>query len=439
MKIAFLMHPVSSGGISRFQRLLISALVNNYLDINIDVVAGEDVIKRDRLFKLSSKNVKIISLESLGSKNINLDKINEVKKRNTLSFALRRFLKKSNLLNKLYFFIKNDIFRKDIPWYKYELGKNAISTLKNYDLVYLPSPFFIKPFSLSRPIVSTVHDYNWKHDFEGNFNKEMLDILDSQMNEWFNIFKTAISSTNFIDKEQKKYYPGARCLRRVVYLSTFNKSISNKRSTEKVRKKFGLDNDYIIYPGRIAKHKNILNLIKAFSLLQEDESFKYPLAFSGLQSDSVSYKYKKLPTDSHIREINKFLSESNLKLGKDIIPLGYVSDEEIDALIKGAFLVVSTSLYEAGSGPGLDAWNAGTPVAFSNIPPHLEQLDFLRTKAWTFDPKDPEDIAKVIKQALDNPEKSKQMAKESKEAIDKYTWDDVAEGYYKVFKEAIEK
>ncbi|NTU69690.1 glycosyltransferase family 4 protein [bacterium] len=45
----------------------------------------------------------------------------------------------------------------------------------------------------------------------------------------------------------------------------------------------------------------------------------------------------------------------------------------------------------------------------------------------------------TIKEALDNPEKAKQMAKESKEAIDKYTWDNVAEGYYKVFKEAVEK
>ncbi|NTU69692.1 glycosyltransferase family 4 protein, partial [bacterium] len=120
-------------------------------------------------------------------------------------------------------------------------------------------------------------------------------------------------------------------------------------------------------------------------------------------------------------------------------PLGYVPDKDVDCIIGNACLVVSASLYEAGSGPGVDAWSLSTPVAFSNIEPFLEQLSFLGTKAWTFDPKDPKDIAKTINEALSNPEKAKQMAKESKEAIDKYTWDNVAEGYHKVFEEVVKK
>ncbi len=433
------MHPVSSGGISRFQKLLITALDKKYVDIFIDIMAGQDVIKRDSLKDLTSEKVKIIKIETFGSEKVDLKKLEEVKKRNKISLFLRNFLKDSKLIYKSYFYFKHKVFKVDLPWYKFEFPPTLIKKLDDYDLIYLPSPFFVSPFEVKKPVVSTVHDYNWKHNFEGNFNQEMIDLLEKQMENWFKIFKIAISSTRFIQEEQKKYYPKTKALRRVVYLSNFNNSLASSLDISSVKNKYNLENKYVIYPGRLSTHKNVLNLIKIFSVLKKTYKHFKPLVITGLQSDAISRDYSKLPKNSYLWQINKFMATSNLKLNKDIICLGYVSDKEIDALIKGASLVVSSSLYEAGSGPGLDAWNAQVPIAFSNIPSHLEQLDFLGTKAWVFNPKDPEDIARVIKEALDNPEKSKQMAKESKEAIDKYTWDNVAEGYYKVFKEAIEK
>jgi glycosyltransferase involved in cell wall biosynthesis len=131
--------------------------------------------------------------------------------------------------------------------------------------------------------------------------------------------------------------------------------------------------------------------------------------------------------------------ETGLELGKDVFTLGYVNDSDADALIAGAELLVAPSRYEAGSGPALDAWALGTPVAMSAIPPFLEHLDFLGVRAATFDPEDEGSIAEAIVEMLARPDAARDMARESKAAIARYTWADVAKGYREAFDAAVER
>ena len=66
------------------------------------------------------------------------------------------------------------------------------------------------------------------------------------------------------------------------------------------------------------------------------------------------------------------------------------------------------------------------------------KLNFLKTKAWVFNPLDPQDIAMTIKKAVIlEKDKTLEMVSSSKEAMDKYTWDDVAKQYYEVFQRAV--
>lgn len=117
--------------------------------------------------------------------------------------------------------------------------------------------------------------------------------------------------------------------------------------------------------------------------------------------------------------------------------LGYVSNEQIDALIQCARVVVSTSLYEAGNGPGLDAWGKGVPVAMSDIPSFTEHLEIQGVKAQVFDPRSPLDIANKIDEILLNPAQAQRDAKTSFEAISRWNWDVAAKKYLAVFDEAL--
>jgi glycosyltransferase involved in cell wall biosynthesis len=109
----------------------------------------------------------------------------------------------------------------------------------------------------------------------------------------------------------------------------------------------------------------------------------------------------------------------------------------MDSLIQHASVVVSTSLYEAGNGPGIDAWVRGVPVAMSNIPAFMEHLEVQGVKAEVFDPLNPEDIALKIENILTNPEKTKNEALESKQALSRITWEETARSYVKAFEKAI--
>ncbi|NTU69691.1 glycosyltransferase family 4 protein [bacterium] len=373
MKVAVIMGQVSSGGISRFQKLLLSALINNFDDLDIDVYAGRNIIKRDNLKELENYgDIKILAIEDFGIKEVDVDKVNPENKRSAFSVYMRDTLKKISFVKKTYFYLKKSLLGSQDSWYEFRLSKELEEILNDYDIIYLPSAGFIKPFETRKPVVVTFHDFNWKHkDFKGNFDDRMMELLESQLAIWFKKYKRIISSSKFIQEELKEYYPEAYSRSRVVYLSTLGNVGSRKFDLGKYLAKFNLPKKYILYPARIAAHKNVLNLIKGFDILSKN-GFNYSLILSGDSTDKLSKEYKNISKSSPLRKINKFLSGSSLEINKNIFALGYVSDEEIDALIQGASLVISPSLYEAGSGPGVDSWNVETPVALSNISSHLE-------------------------------------------------------------------
>jgi glycosyltransferase involved in cell wall biosynthesis len=109
----------------------------------------------------------------------------------------------------------------------------------------------------------------------------------------------------------------------------------------------------------------------------------------------------------------------------------------MDALIRCASAVVSSSLYEAGNGPGLDAWARGIPVAMSGIPPFVEHVEVQGVRAKIFDPRDPLDIAEKIGEILSDPERAREDAQESLRRIREVTWERTAEQYLSVFERAV--
>ncbi len=121
----------------------------------------------------------------------------------------------------------------------------------------------------------------------------------------------------------------------------------------------------------------------------------------------------------------------------DVIGLGYVSNHQMDCLIQNAAVVVNPSLYEAGNGPGLDAWGRATPVAMSKIPAFIEHIESLGVKAELFEPQNPNDIALKLLAILENPDQAKSDAQVSSIAIKNKTWESTAKAYYEVFLEMI--
>lgn len=298
--------------------------------------------------------------------------------------------------------------------------------ITNFDVAFFPWPFLLFCPNLNCPMVTTFHDFNFRYYFSANFtfNPFQQYMLDQETPRWLKR-SFPVVSTHFMENELKKFYPETLHQPEVIHLASFstNTSIPDADAIRIVSDDFKIDGDYLLYPTNTCSHKNIGPLIQALYILRK-----------------MNRNVKLILTGPATERINGRSSDIGIELGRgnyDVKGLGYVSNLQMDALIQCARVVVSSSLYEAGNGPGIDAWARAIPVAMSDIPPFIEHIKVQDVKAQVFDPRDPQDIANKINIILSNPEKATEDALYSQSVLKNFTWEKVAEKYLAVFNKAI--
>ena len=254
----------------------------------------------------------------------------------------------------------------------------------------------------------------------GSFNLNEIEKQNLYLDKWVNNSEIILTS-NFMKSEFEKFYPNIS--EKNIHLIRVGPLTENGVNSKKsdILKRFKINSKFILCPTVDKPHKNIFNIIRAFYLVKK----KYPklkLVFCGAGSGIMNGK-------SLLNSIE--ISKKN----RDIFGLGFVSDEELNYLIKKSEFTINASIYDAGNGSGLDAWQVGSPVIMSNIPSFMEHIKFLKVKAVTFDPNNYFDISKKIIHTLKLSKREKnQMIVISKKNIDKYNWKKVVNNYYNLIK-----
>ncbi|MBS1505285.1 MAG: glycosyltransferase family 4 protein [Bacteroidetes bacterium] len=129
---------------------------------------------------------------------------------------------------------------------------------------------------------------------------------------------------------------------------------------------------YFYYPAQFWAHKNHYNLILGFKeVLRTHQSESLKLVFSGSDMGNKDY----------ILDVIK--SEG---LEKNILPLGFISNEEVYTLYKNAIALVMPTFLGPTNMPLLEARALGTPVICSDLAGHREQCE---TGAIYAEPSDP--------------------------------------------------
>jgi glycosyltransferase involved in cell wall biosynthesis len=444
VKLAVVYHLPNPGGITRFTHALINGLLAADRDLTIDYYACDKLLIDSRLSPFSDADrVRTIGIRDPDVVDSNLDEPAASAGRRSIvqwtSGKLSGHRRIHAATQRPYRALRGAVRRaagreKGKHWYEFALTPDIVAALGAYDLVYFPFPYYLEPASIAAPVVGTFHDFNHLY-FRANFGGTLLRQMDRQLRFWTGRADAAVVSTRFVERDLLRHYGGAAGRSSVVFVAPYSFVAVSEPARLAALERFNLrDQGYLIYPSNHSYHKNLLGLVRAADIIKKREGgIANPVIFTGFGTDGLGAG--KWPS---FAEVDKFLSTSSLVVGEDIRGLGFVTDEEVDALTRSARLVVSTSLYEAGCGPALDAWQFGVPVAFSNIPPFVEQLETLGVEAWTFDPRDAEDIGRVIWRALSERDESLAMAARSKEAIKRYTWDQAAGRYLEVFKQAID-
>ena len=395
MKILVVDQQLNLGGGLRFITNLLMSIKRNRPDWQIDFFCNK--IRLDEYADSNDLNdcINIVQLKSLLPKNYYLYKINTlIKKFLALAFA-----------NYNHNYLFDDVLKKEIE-----------DISKNYDLAYFPWPFLLKSPDLKCKKVATFHDFNFKYFFGTHiFSRRNLNLLNDEIPKWLNNTSPVVSSY-FMKNELLKFYPNSPDVH-VIHLPSLNsfKIDINLDTDEVFNKKYSFLSQipYIVCPVHLTPHKNLGNVISAFSILNR-LSIKVRLIITGHSTEVIK---------GISSEISLILNSDDSFRNNDVIGLGYLSDSEMYYLIKGAFAVLNASLYEAGNGIGLDAWSLSVPVIQSNIPSFNEHLEIQGYQAFTFDPKSVNSIVGAISDCIDKTEIREKYQLESSLISLNYNWD----------------
>jgi len=297
--------------------------------------------------------------------------------------------------------------------------------VRGFDLAFFPWPFFMRPPSLGCPSVGIFHDLNFKYYFSGSdtFSPQQRAQLESETAQWLRTAVPVVSS-DFMASELRHFYPEAvHDVRRVNLPPLGGSEPMATEQCDRIVSALGICSQYMLCPTHMCSHKNVGPLIVAQARLKA-QGRDLTLVLTGSGTDALT---------GHATEIGVRLDRA----GGDVIGLGYVSNEQINALVQRAAVVVNPSLYEAGNGPGMDAFGLGTPVAMSNIPAFTEHIDRQGMSAKIFDPRSPDDIAEKIAAILDNPQQSLDDASRNLTALGRLTWERTAGEYLSIFRDLV--
>ena len=183
-------------------------------------------------------------------------------------------------------------------------------------------------------------------------------------------------------------------------------SWSEKLST-KVQYSAGLE--YFLFVGGIHPRKNLMNLLKAFSLFKKWQKSNMKLMVAG----RLAWQYEDL-----VEKLKSY------KYREDVVMLNYVSDEQLAKISASAYALVYPSLFEGFGLPILEAMQSGTPVICSNT----SSMPEIAGEAALFaDPNDPDAIAKqMLALYKDESLRNAQIEKGLQRAAE-FNWDKTAD------------
>jgi len=120
----------------------------------------------------------------------------------------------------------------------------------------------------------------------------------------------------------------------------------------RVRERYQLHDEFVLYAGNVKPHKNLERLIDAFHLVRRRGLDHLKLVLIG---DEIS-KYTALRRAVHRHQLHKYVRF-----------LGYLPEETLAVMYRLAGVFVFPSLYEGFGLPPLEAMASGTPVVTSNV------------------------------------------------------------------------
>lgn len=299
-------------------------------------------------------------------------------------------------------------------WILTKLMPRLLFDKEKPDVFFTPS-HYVPPISIV-PRVCTIHDLGYLK-FSGQFKK--YDFW--QLKYWtaisLFISKAIIAVSNSTKDDIVRHYPSVSHKITVTQhgydKGRFNTNIDNN-DVRRVKNKYSIVGDYVLFIGTLKPSKNIEGLLEAWKLVLRNFP-SYQLVIAGKKGWLYKTVFKKV---------------KNLKLESKIVFTDFIPEEDKPALISGAKVFTLPSFWEGFGMDALTSMACGTPVVVSDI----EALREVTDKAGIFvDPNRVTDIARGITEVLSMSKMSyENLVEKGLSQAEKFSWEDTARKTIKI-------
>ncbi len=181
------------------------------------------------------------------------------------------------------------------------------------------------------------------------------------------------------------------------------------------------DDPFFIFISAWRSHKGLLTLIEAFEKFKHEGGHPHRLVLVG--------NARSAPPD-----ILTALEHSSVK--DQIVRTGFISDEDLSAMLGAADALIMPSEYEGFGLPVLEAFAAGTPVISAR---NSSLIEVGGEAALFFPTSDAEALADCLRQISNDPTRMESMRALGYRQLARFSWDTCAEQTLAVYGEVLGK
>lgn len=176
-----------------------------------------------------------------------------------------------------------------------------------------------------------------------------------------------------------------------------------------IKEKYADGCEYFLFTGGIHPRKNLLNLLKAFSIFKKWQQSNMKLLVVG----RIAWQ-----TDDLLDKLETY------KYRDDVALLGYVEENELANITASAYALIFPSYFEGFGVPPLEAMQCNVPVITSNV---SSMPEICGNAAVYANPDDYEEIAEKMKLLYRDETFRNEMINNGKVQCKKFSWDNTAD------------
>lgn len=309
---------------------------------------------------------------------------------------------------------------------------------KDYDVIYIFWPHG-RPFQRSqKPVVCTYQDTTLI-DFPEILGGARAEVERQYALSWIAGVDQLIVSSQTVRENLIKLFGAETVKATVIYhnILTVSSAPLPSDAVEAPVPLPHLPEEYLLYPANVNVHKNHDLLLTAWANFSERE--KIPLVLLGeythILKPDWELKNNRYWLHDHVLGV---VQRNGLQHGRDFYALGYVSNTQLDQIIKRATGIIMASLSEGGgSYPAEEALSYGIPLLCSDIPVMREHLSTRSADIIWFNPLSIDSILSALKTFRVDYAHYYESA-QSGMSDQRTTWDEIADQYVQVFKRAVD-